>query len=294
MEWNADWGLRGRMTLTVGLLGVLYVVFVAVLWEVLQSMLVVLMLFGSFTLLQLFYSDTLALRSMGASEVGPEEYPGLHRTTERLCQTAELPKPTIAVAESSTPNAFATGHSQSSATVCVTTGLLETLDDEELEGVIAHELAHVKNRDVVVMTVASFLSTVAFLFVRWGWLLGGSRRGGGNGGGGVGVAGAIVISLVVWAVSFVLIRTLSRYREFAADRGGALITGKPAALASALTSIDAEMSSTPTEDLREQAEMNAFFVIPIDKGFIGRLASTHPDTERRVEKLRDLQRELET
>jgi heat shock protein HtpX len=278
------------MLVTMVLLGLLYVVFVAVLWETLQSIFAVVVLFFGFSLAQLLYSDQLALRSMGAREVDPSEYPALHRTVDRLAQQADLPKPTVAVAETGVPNAFATGHSRDSATVCVTTGLLDTLDEDELAGVLAHELAHIKNRDVVVITVASFLSTIAFLLVRWGWLLGGGRRGGR---GGVGIAGAILVSLVVWVISFVLIRALSRYREYAADRGGAVITGDPAALASALASIDSRMEATPTEDLREQAEMNAFFVIPIQKGFIGRIARTHPPTEKRIEKLRALQRELE-
>jgi heat shock protein HtpX len=291
MNWQADWNLRGRMLVTMVLLGVLYVVFLAVLWEILQSILVVVALFGGFTVVQLLYSDRLALRSMGAHEVEPSEYPDLHRTVDRLAQQADLPKPTVAVADTGTPNAFATGRSQDSATVCVTTGLLQTLDEEELAGVLAHELAHIKNRDVVVMTIASFLSTIAFLLVRWGWLFSGGDRGGR---GGVGIVGAILVSLVVWVVSFVLIRALSRYREYAADRGGAAITGNPAALASALAAIDGRMQDTPSEDLRQQAEMNAFFIIPISKGFIGRIARTHPSTENRIEKLRDLERELET
>ena len=294
MQWKADWSLRGRMLLTMVLLGVLYVVFMAVLWTFTQSLILVVVLLGVFSLGQLLYSDKLALRSLGAGEVDPSEYPGLHQTIERLAQQADLPKPTVAVAESGTPNAFATGRSQDSATVCVTTGLLDTLDSDELEGVLAHELAHVKNRDVIVMTIASFLSTIAFMIVRWGWLFSGGGGDGGDRGGGIGIFGAILVSLVVWAVSFLLIRALSRYREYAADRGAAVITGDPAALASALESIDSDMQATPSEDLREQAEMNAFFIIPIDKGFIGRIASTHPSTEKRIEKLRDLQRELET
>jgi len=293
MQWKSDWSLRGRMLLTMVLLGMLYVVFMAALWTVTESLILVVVLLGAFSLGQLLYSDKLALRSLGASEVDPSEYPGLHQTVERLAQQADLPKPTVAVAESGTPNAFATGRSQDSATVCVTTGLLDTLDTEELEGVLAHELAHVKNRDVIVMTIASFLSTIAFFIVRWGWLFSGGGDGGDRGGG-VGIFGAILVSLVVWVVSFLLIRALSRYREYAADRGAAVITGNPAALASALESIDSDMQATPSQDLRDQAEMNAFFIIPIDKGFIGRIASTHPSTERRIEKLRDLQRELET
>jgi heat shock protein HtpX len=290
MQWQSDWGLRGRMLLTMVLLGGLYVVFVGALWAVFRSLLVVVLLFGGFAIAQFLFSDRLALRSMGASEVDPSEYPDLHRTVDRLAQQANLPKPTVAVANSGTPNAFATGRSQDSATVCVTTGLMQRLDDEELEGVLAHELAHIKNRDVMVMTVASFLSTIAFLIVRWGWLFTGGNDRNGN----IGMIGAIAVSIVVWVVSFLLIRALSRYREYSADRGGAAITGKPGALASALASIDREMDATPSEDLREQAEMNAFFIIPIDKGFIGRIASTHPPTEKRIEKLRDLQRNLET
>jgi len=289
MQWRTDWGLRGRMVLTIVLLGVLYVVFLGVLWTAFQSILAVALLMSGFSLAQFLFSDRLALWSMGAEEVDPSEYPDLHRSLDRLSQQADLPKPTVAVAETSVPNAFATGRSKNNAAVCVTTGLLETLDSEELEGVLAHELAHIKNRDVAVMTIASFLSTIAFLIVRWGWLFGGhNRRGNAS------IFVAIAVSLVVWVVSFLLVRALSRYREYAADRGGALITGKPSALASALLTIEGGMDRVPGEDLREQAEMNAFFVIPIDRGFIGRIARTHPPTEKRVEKLRDLERELET
>jgi len=209
----------------------------------------------------------------------------------RLSQQADLPKPKVAVADSNVPNAFATGRSRKNSAVCVTTGLLRTLDEDELEGVLAHELAHVKNRDVAVMTIASFLSTLAFMVVRWGWLFGGGRD---RQGGGGGVLVAILVSLVVWIVSFLLIRALSRYREFAADRGGAMITGKPSALASALLKIDGRMDRVPDRDMREQAEMNAFFIIPIRSGIVGKLFSTHPSTEKRVERLRDLEREMET
>jgi heat shock protein HtpX len=240
---------------------------------------------------QFFFSDRLALYSMGAHEVSQQEYPDLHQKITRLSQQADLPKPKVAVADTRVPNAFAAGRSQSSATVCVTTGLLRTLDDEELEGVIAHELAHIKNRDVMVMTIASFLSTIAFLVVRWGWLFGGGGR---DRQGGGGVIVAIGISFVVWVLSFILIRALSRYREYAADRGGAAITGKPGALASALMTIDGRMDKVPDDDLRGQAEMNAFFVIPIRSGVIGKVFATHPSTERRVERLRDLEKEMET
>ncbi len=291
MQWQTDWGLRARMALTMVFLGVLYVVFLGVLWAAFQNLLAVVVLLGAFSLAQFFFSDRMALWSMGAQEVERSEYPDLHRAVDRLSQQADLPKPAVAVADTDVPNAFATGRSPSSATVAVTTGLLETLSPEELEGVLAHELAHVKNRDVMVMTVASFLSTIAFLVVRWGWLFGGR---GGRRNGGASVFVAILVSLVVWIVSFILTRALSRYREYAADRGGALITGNPSALASALLTIDGRMGDVPSEDLREQAEMNAFFVIPIDRGFVGKIARTHPPTEKRVERLRELERELET
>jgi len=288
MNWQPDWGLRLRMGVTMVLLFGLYVVFVGVLATEFDNLLIPVVLLGSFSLVQYFFSDRLALRSMGATRVDPSEYPGLHDRVGRLSQQADLPKPDVAVADSRTPNAFATGRSPDSAVVCVTTGLLDALDDEELEGVLAHELAHVKNRDVAVMTIASFLSTIAFLVVRFGWLFGGRNRNGAP------VIVAIVVSLVVWVVSFLLIRALSRYREFAADRGAATITGRPSALASALATISGRMDRVPEEDLREQAEMNAFFIIPISTGIVGRLARTHPPTEKRIEQLRELEREMET
>jgi heat shock protein HtpX len=278
------------MLVTMLLLGGLYVVFIGALAAYGVGLLGIVVMMGLFSLGQFFFSDKLALYSMGAKEVSEQEQPRLHGMVGRLSQQADLPKPTVAVADTSVPNAFATGRSRKSATVCVTEGLLRTLDEEELEAVLAHELAHVKNRDVMVMTIASFLSTLAFIVVRWGWLLGGGRNR--NGGGQVIVA--IAVSFVVWVVSFLLIRALSRYREYAADRGAASITGKPAALASALLTIDGRMDRVPKEDLREQAEMNAFFILPIRSGFIGRIASTHPPTEKRVERLRELERDLET
>jgi heat shock protein HtpX len=291
MEWKTDWGLRGRMGVTMFLLFGLYIVFIGALSLYTTNILFIVLIMGGFMATQYFFSDKLALYSMGASEVSEEEYPELHATIGRLAQQADLPKPTVAVADSRMPNAFATGRSPSKATVAVTEGIMNTLDREELEGVLAHELAHVKNRDVMVMTIASFLSTIAFMIVRWGWLFGGGRN---REGGGGGVIVAIVASLVVWVVSFFLIRALSRYREYAADRGGAIITGQPSALASALMKIDGRMDKVPNDDLREQSEMNAFFIIPIKSGVVGRLFSTHPSTENRIERLREMQRELET
>jgi heat shock protein HtpX len=278
------------MGFTMFLLFALYIVFFAALWAYTGgSLLFAAVMIGGFSLVQYFFSDKLALRSMGAKTVSEDEYPQLHAAVQRLSQQADLPKPKVAVADDRVPNAFATGRNQRSAAVCVTTGLLKTLDQDELEGVIAHELAHVKNRDVMVMTIASFLSTLAFMIVRWGAFFGGGRRR--QGGGGILVA--ILISLVVWIISYLLIRALSRYREYAADRGAAVITGNPSALASALMKISGEMEKIPSNDMRDEAEMNAFFIIPVSKGAIAKLFSTHPPTEKRIDRLNQLEREME-
>jgi heat shock protein HtpX len=292
MEWKTDWGLRLRMVVTMFLLFALFLVFAGAITLYLGGgATTMVVLFGLFSLGQWFFSDRLTLWSMGATVVDENEYPQLHATVERLSQQADLPKPKVAVSDSGVPNAFATGRSRKNAAVCVTEGLLRTLDQDELEGVLAHELAHVKNRDMTVMTLAGLLSTLAFIVLRWGWLFGGggrNRQGGGH------VFVAIAISLVVWIVSFLLIRALSRYREYAADRGAAIITGRPSALASALRKISGNVDNVPDEDLRDQAEMNAFFIIPIRAGTIGKLFSTHPPTEKRIDRLRDLEREMET
>ncbi len=288
MNWRTDWGLRSRMALTMFLLFGLYIVFIGVLVAQGMGMSGVIVMVGLFSFVQYYFSDKLALRSMSAKKVTEQEHPELHDMVTRLSRQADLPKPAVAVAQSNVPNAFATGRNQRNATVAVTTGLMQTLNRDELEGVIAHELAHIKNRDVMVMTIASFLSSVAFIIVRWGWLLGGNNRNAAP------VWVAILISLVVWVVSFFLIRALSRYREYSADRGAAAITGKPSALASALMKISGRMDQVPERDLRDQAEMNAFFIIPIRSGFIGKIASTHPPTEDRIDRLRQLERELET
>ena len=289
MQWTADWGLRSRMALTMFLLFGLYIVFIGVLITMFDaSMMTVLVMVGAFTFAQYYMSDKLALRSMGAKKVDESEHPELHDMVTRLSRQADVPKPAVAVAHNQAPNAFATGRNQKNSTVAVTTGLLQTLNHDELEGVIAHELAHIKNRDVMVMTIASFLASVAFIIVRWGWLLGGNNRNAAP------VWVAILVSLMVWIISFFLMRALSRYREYSADRGAAAITGKPAALASALMKISGRMDAVPQQDLREQAEMNAFFIIPIRTGFIGKLASTHPPTEKRIERLQGLEAEMAT
>jgi len=286
MNWSKDRGLQGRMVLTGFLLFALYIVFIGFLVAFTNAgMITVILMMGAFSFVQYYFSDKMALYSMGATVVDENEAPELHRMVERLCQQADLPKPQIAIADSKVPNAFATGRNQKNSTVAVTRGLMGTLTQDELEGVMAHELAHIKNRDVMVMTIASFLSTLAFIVVRWGWIFSGNGRNQAP------VYVAILASLVVWVISFFLIRALSRYREYSADRGAASITGNPAALASALMSISGRMDDVPKEDLRDQAEMNAFFIIPIRSGFIGKLASTHPSTEKRIEKLRELERE---
>ncbi|WP_254762334.1 zinc metalloprotease HtpX [Natrinema marinum] len=294
MNWQADWGLRARMFVTMFLLFALYIVFAGALtFYIGGGLWLFAVLFASFSLVQYYFSDTLTLKSMGAKTVSADEYPQLHASIERLSQQADLPKPKVAVVDSKVPNAFATGRNQRNAAVCVTTGIMNTLDQDELDGVLAHELAHVKNRDMMVMTIASFLSTIAFMIVRWGAFFGGGHGRGREGGGG-GIIVAILVSLVVWIISYLLIRALSRYREFAADRGAAAITGNPSALASALLKISGEMDKVPKDDLREEAEMNAFFIIPIKSGIVGRLFSTHPSTERRVERLRELEREIQS
>ena len=292
VDWARDWGLVGRMALTGLLLFGVYLLLAVVIVGVLGGgPLLVVGVLGGLSLAQYYFSDRLALRSVGAREVSRSEYPELHGAVTRLAQQADIPKPRVAVADQSVPNAFATGRNQRNAAVCVTTALLDTLDSDELEGVLAHEIAHVKNRDVAVMTIASFFSTIAFLIVRWGWLFGGGGRGNDNA---APIWIAIVVSLVVWVVSFFLTRALSRYREYAADRGAAALTGRPNALATALLKISGEMDEVPERDLREESEMNAFFIIPIRAGIIGRLASTHPPTEKRIEQLRRLERAAET
>jgi heat shock protein HtpX len=290
MDWKTDWGLRARMALTMFLLVALYVGFIGVLLLTDASTVLIVGVMSLFLAGQFLFSDRLALYSMGASRVDEQESPELHATVQRLSQQADIPKPDVAVADTRAPNAFATGRSRTNAVVCVTRGLLETLDRDELEGVIAHELAHVKHRDVAVMTIASFLSTVALIVVRWGWLFVGDRRDQGA----LPAIAAILVSLLVWIISYVLIRALSRYREYAADRGAAIITGQPSALASALMKINERMDRVPEEDLRDQAEMNAFFIVPVSKGFIATLARTHPPTEKRVDRLQALEREMET
>jgi len=279
------------MLLTMFLLGALYVAFVGVLFAAGVNALFIALIAGGLAAAQLFTSDKLALHAMGAREVSPQEAPELHAMIERLCIQADLPKPKVAVAQTDMPNAFALGRSQSSATVCATTGIMRILSPAELEGVMAHELAHVKNRDVMIMTIASFFASVAAMILQFGFLFGGDRR---SNDGGPGVLAVILVSLVVYVVSFFLMMALSRYREFVADRGAALITGRPSALASALHKIASGMQRLPQQDLRVSSELNAFFIFPAGakQSLLG-LFATHPPMQKRIEALSRLESQLQ-
>lgn len=289
--WKPDMGLQARMLLTIFLLGVVYLIFLAVLSYFRADLLTMLVFIGGFMLLQYFYSDKMVLRSMGAKIVSESEAPELHEMVSRLCSIAGLPKPRIAVVRSNVPNAFATGRNQKDAVVAVTTGIMQQLNKSELEAVLAHELSHVKNRDAMVLTIASFLSTVAFFFVRNMLLFGGGRRDKDSGN----IFLVWLVSIVVYGLSYLLILALSRYREFAADRGSAIITGQPSNLASALTKISGIMPRIPSEDLRRVEGVNAFFIIPaVSRASIFNLLSTHPPVEARIAALERIETELAT
>ncbi len=291
-QFGRDAGLSARMVLTTFLLGALYVVFFVVLLQVFSlSIGVVIAILAVFGFVQYYTSDKLALRASGAKVVSQEQAPELHAMVERLCAMADLPKPKIAVIPSDVPNAFATGRNPKNAAVAVTQGLWNRLDEPEIEGVLAHELAHIGNRDVLIMTVASFFAMVAAMLMRFGMygsMLGGRSR---NAGGAFAIM--LVVSLVTYAISFVLIRSISRYREYAADRGAALITGRPENLMSALQKIAGQMSRIPQRDLRELAGMNAFFILPTNwKRTAGELFLTHPPLEKRLAALAEVAKQM--
>jgi heat shock protein HtpX len=288
-RFAADRELTTRMVLVVFLLGLLYVVAIGALVAYGINAFVVLLVAGGFAVFQYVASDKVALHALGAREVSPQEAPQLHGVIDRLCALSDTPKPRVAVADTDVPNAFATGRSPDRAIVCVTTGLMRRLDPDELEGVLAHEMSHVAHRDVAVMTIASFLGVLAGLVVRFAaraMFYGGGRRRGNDKGVPV-VLVVIAVSAVVYAISFVLIRALSRYRELSADRTAAQLTGRPSALASALTKVTGEMSKVPTNDLRAAEPFNAFFFTPaLASGFsLSSLFSTHPPLEKRLEQL---------
>jgi heat shock protein HtpX len=267
----------------------LYVAFIVVLLQAGAGLVTVVVVMGGLSLAQLFFSDKLALSAMGAKEVSPQEAPGLHAMIEKLCIQADLPKPRIAVADTDVPNAFAVGRSQKSAAVCATTGIMRTLSPSELEGVMAHELSHVKHRDVLIMTIASFFASLAAIIMQFGFFFGG-----GDSDDNPSFIVILLVSFVVYIVSFFLMMALSRYREFAADRGAAVITGRPSALSAALVKISTAMQRVPTHDLREAERMNAFFIVPTSvKSSVRTLFSTHPPMEKRIARLQQLESQLQ-
>src|SRR6201999_3382426 len=291
-SFGKDPGLQARMTVTLFLLGAIYVVLIVVLLAVGASGVTVAIIAGGLAALNLFASDKLALAAMGGRVVTPQDAPQLHAIVDRLCVQADLPKPKVAVANTRMPNAFALGRSPKSATVCATTGIMELLSPAELEGVMAHELTHVANRDVMVMTLAGFFATIAAYIVQFGFLFGGTSNSDDDDGPSVMVL--ILVSLVVYVVSFFLMQALSRYREFAAARGSALITGRPSALASALQKISSGMHRIPQQDLRTSQNLQAFFIFPTGtKEAISGLFATHPPMEKRIERLMRLESQLQ-
>jgi heat shock protein HtpX len=289
--FGKDTGLTVRMTVTMFLLGLVYAVLIGALIATGISGILIAVIAGGLLLFQVFLSDKLALAAMGAREVSPSEAPELHAMVERLCLQADLPKPKVAVAQTSMPNAFAIGRSPKKATVCATTGIMDILSPAELEGVMAHELTHVGNRDVMVMTIASFFATIASYIVQFGFFFGGSSD---DDDSGPGILALIAISALVYVISFLLIQALSRYREFAADRGGAILTGRPSALASALLRIHGTMDRIPQRDLRSSGELNALYIMPaVSKGSIWNIFSTHPPIEKRIAALQRLEAQLQ-
>ena len=301
-SFGRDRGLSLRMLATSALLGLLYVVFAVVLFNVLNVGLVpMLVIVVGLAMVQYWTSDRLALAASGAKVVEREQAPELHAMVERLCAMADLPKPRIAVVDSDVPNAFATGRNPKHAAVAVTNGLWRRLDPQEIEAVLAHELSHIANRDVLVMTLASFFAMLAALITRWGMFfgmwgggMGGGNRSNNNNQGGLPVwLIVVVVAMVTYAISFVLIRTISRYREYAADRGSALITGAPENLMSALQKISGQITQIPERDLREVAGMNAFFIIPTNwRTQAGELFMDHPPLEKRLAALEKIAREM--
>src|SRR5215211_7616259 len=289
-----DTGLTARMIVSFAVLTVLYIIFLSVLAYVGVSAIAIAVIAGIMILAQWYFSDKIVLWSTGAKIVSREQFPELHDLVERIVARNNLSKPRIAVINTRTPNSFATGKTPKSSIVAVTTGLMDELDAEELEGVIAHELAHIKNRDVLVLTLASIFSVMAWYLMRFG-MYGAMFGGGGGGHGRRGNEGAamlliLLIAVITWIASFLIIRAISRYREYVADRDGALITGKPSKLASALLKISGTMKRIPTRDLREIEGMNAFFIIPAVSGSsFTNLFSTHPPVAQRVKKLMEME-----
>jgi heat shock protein HtpX len=290
MEWKRDWGLTGRVWLTMFLLFILYLVFMTILYAFGAGYQWIVLLAVGMALVQYFFSDKLVLWSTGARVLEKDEYPELHQTVEKLCKEADLPIPKIAIMQSPVPNAFATGRSPKHAVVACTDSIMRLLNKDELEAVLAHELAHVKNRDILTMTMASFIAMIASMIMQsffFSAILGGRNREGG------GTIIIWIVSIVVYAVSTLLILALSRYREFAADRGSALITKNPKALMSALSKISGRMDAVPPEAKAKVEAANAFFIIPAISGrSFMELLSTHPPLEKRIANLEKIEAEM--
>ena len=290
-KFGRDTGLQARMVLTMFLLGLVYVVFVAVLFAAGAGAGVIVVVAVGILLVQFFASDKIALATMGVKEVTPAQEPELHGIIERLCVQANLPKPRVGVIETSMPNACAMGRSKKATTVCATRGILELLEPAELEGVMAHELTHVINRDVLVMTLASFFATLASTIAQFALFFGGGY---GNREEEEDIMLVVLVSVLVYAISFLLLRALSRYREFAADRGSAVLTGRPSALASALLKISGTMERIPSQDMRTAEGMSAFFIIPARaKKSLMNIFADHPPLEQRLAALERLESQLQ-
>ncbi|MFK0189987.1 zinc metalloprotease HtpX [Kitasatospora sp. NPDC090308] len=297
-RFTPDRGLTGRMVTTMFLIGLVYVGFTGLLIVLLRGAWpLVVLISGGLFVAQFWFSDKITERAMGAHQVTPEQYPQLHGAVDRLCALADMPKPRVAVADNDMPNAFATGRNPQNAVICVTTGLLRRLEPEELEGVLAHELSHVAHRDVAVMTVAGFLGVLAGAMTRialYGGMMGGGNRNSNDQNAAIAMVLIPLASMVVYAISFLLTRLLSRYRELAADRAAAQLTGRPAALASALTKVTGQISAIPTKDLRQAQPYNAFYFAPAlsARETASQLLSTHPSLEQRLAQLRKVSDEL--
>lgn len=290
--YGRDTQLTLRMGFTLFLLALLYAAFLAVLWHVTGSIALLVLVGAALVLFQYFASDKLVLLSTHAHLIGDQDEPDLHRIVERLAQLADLPTPHLAIMETAVPNAFATGRSPKHAVVAVSRGLLRLLEPAELEAVLAHEMSHIKNRDMMVLTYASLLASVASFIVQIGMWTGfgaGMRRGRNQGNA---VAIVFLVSAAVWVISFFLLRALSRYREYAADRGSVLLTGSPATLRSALLKVSGTMQRIPTTDLRAGQAMNAFFIVPQAKQSLGEIFGTHPSLQHRLERLEAMERTM--
>ena len=285
-RWKADSGLNARMVSSFVILGILYIIFLGILHYLGVGYIPLAIIASAMILAQWYFSDKIVLWSSGATIVSKEQYPRLHEIVERLSADNGIPKPKVAIVNSRVPNAFATGKSPKSSLVAVTSGILDLLDDDELEAVIGHELSHVRSRDVLVLTLASVFSMVAWYLVQFGFF-GGLQGRGRNSSGGTAIV--ILVALITWVVSFLIIRAISRYREYSADRSGAIMTGKPDKLANALLKISGKIGNIPTKELENVQKLNAFFIIPALSGSsIANLFSTHPPVEKRVQKLREM------